>query len=104
VLARAVYRYTLAYAASKHALAAFTQGLRTEMAPHGVKVTEVAPGLVGGTEFLDSVDSDEVKESYRQRPYQPIVPADVAAAVVLACCAGANVEHNLIEIKPIGQP
>jgi NADP-dependent 3-hydroxy acid dehydrogenase YdfG len=104
VLARAVYKYTLAYAASKHALAAFTQGLRGELFPYNIKVTEVAPGLVGGTEFLDGVDSEEVKESYKLRPYKPITASDVADAVLSACCTAANVEHNLIEIKPVGQP
>jgi 3-hydroxy acid dehydrogenase / malonic semialdehyde reductase len=94
----------LAYAASKHALAAFTQGLRGELFPYNIKVTEVAPGLVGGTEFLDGVDSEEVKESYKLRPYKPITASDVADAVLSACCTAANVEHNLIEIKPVGQP
>ncbi|MBV9463801.1 MAG: SDR family NAD(P)-dependent oxidoreductase [Verrucomicrobiae bacterium] len=39
-----------AYCATKHALHAFSESLRTELAPHGIHVCSVCPGLVT-TEF-----------------------------------------------------
>lgn len=38
--------YRSAYAASKHALQAFCDTLRAEVAHHGIKVTVVSPGYI----------------------------------------------------------
>ena len=40
-----------AYATSKGAIASFTKALAKELAPHGVRVNCVAPGLIGDTAF-----------------------------------------------------
>jgi 3-oxoacyl-[acyl-carrier protein] reductase len=40
-----------AYATSKGAIVSFTKALAKEMAPHGVRVNCVAPGLIGDTAF-----------------------------------------------------
>jgi 3-hydroxy acid dehydrogenase / malonic semialdehyde reductase len=103
-LARAVYPYTTVYAASKHALAAITRGLRLELCKKGIKVTEVAPGLVGDTEFLDATTHPDVVASYKARPYLPITAVSVADAVVFAASVPGNAEIELIELKPVGQP
>lgn len=102
-LARSVYSYTTVYAATKHALAALTQGLRVELSQHGVRVTEICPGLVGGTGILDATDDPEVLASIGQRGYQPIAASDVADAVAYAVRLPANVELRLLEIRPRGQ-
>lgn len=102
-LARAVYPYTTVYAATKHALAALSQGLRIELSHHGVRVTEICPGLVGGTGILDATDDPEVLASVRNRGYGPISPADVADAVAYALGTPANVEVRMLEIRPRGQ-
>ncbi|MCR4265028.1 SDR family oxidoreductase [Nitratireductor sp. ZSWI3] len=102
-LARAVYPYTTVYAATKHALAAVTQGLRVELSHHGIRVTEICPGLVGGTGILDATEDPEVLASIRNRGYQPILPDDVADAVSYALSTPANVELRMLEIRPRGQ-
>ena len=71
-LARAVYPYTMVYAATKHAVRAIHVGLRQELNPFGIRCTEVCPGLVGDTELLDATDHPAVVESYKRRPYKPI--------------------------------
>lgn len=40
---------TLAYAAAKAALTAYSKGLAVEVAPHGVRVNSVAPGFIRTT-------------------------------------------------------
>jgi len=40
-----------AYATSKGAIASFTRALAKELAPHGIRVNCVAPGLIGDTAF-----------------------------------------------------
>ncbi|MFM7343688.1 MAG: SDR family oxidoreductase, partial [Betaproteobacteria bacterium] len=46
IAAREVYRLASVYCATKHALSALARSLRIELQGHGIKVTEVAPGMV----------------------------------------------------------
>ena len=102
ILADRVYPFTMAYAASKHAVRAVCRGLRVELAPHGIKVTEVAPGLVE-TAILSNTDHEEVLEAYSSRPYPPLVPEDIAHAITAAAASGPNACPELIAINPMGQ-
>ena len=58
------------YDATKHALEAFTDGLRGEMQPFGVRVTLIRPGFIK-TEFIVAADkaSDEFMDNIG--PYAP---------------------------------
>ena len=102
VLGDRVYRYTLAYAAAKHALRGISRGLRLELAEHGVKVTEIAPGLVE-TGLLDEVDHPEVLAAYASRNHPPLQPADIARAVLQATAAAPNACPELVVVNPMGQ-
>jgi NADP-dependent 3-hydroxy acid dehydrogenase YdfG len=102
VVARRVYRYTLAYAATKAAVRAISRGLRVELAPHGIKVTEIAPGLTA-TEVFGRVDHPEVIAAYRDRGYAPLAPEDVARAIVAALYSEPNACPDVIELNPLGQ-
>ena len=102
VLGDRVYRYTLFYAATKHALRGISRGLRLELAEHGVKVTEIAPGLVE-TGLLDEVDHPEVLRAYAAREHPPLKAADIAEATVAATRAGPNVCPELVVVNPMGQ-
>ncbi len=57
-----------AYAASKHAVEGFSDSLRREVAPHGVKVSVIRPGFVR-TEFGDQEQS-ELARYFERQPYQ----------------------------------
>jgi NADP-dependent 3-hydroxy acid dehydrogenase YdfG len=102
ILASRVYPFTAVYAATKFAMRAISQGQRLELRAHGIKVTEVAPGLVK-TEILRDLHHPEVIESYRSRPYAPLAPEQVAAAIIGALCAPGDASIDLIEINPMGQ-
>ncbi len=67
------------YAATKHAIVGFTNGLRMELAPYHVKVTAIHPGPID-TPFLEKA-SDE--SSYRQSLGRFLLSAEeVAQATV----------------------
>ncbi|EWY37196.1 hypothetical protein N825_20935 [Skermanella stibiiresistens SB22] len=102
LLARRVAPFTAVYAASKHAVAAITQGLRMELAPKGVRVTEVAPGLVR-TGVMRDVDDPTVLASYAAKTFAWLTPEQVADAILHAVNAPATASIDLIEIRPHGQ-
>lgn len=105
LLARRVGPFTTVYAASKHAVAAIAAGLRLELGPKGVAVTEIAPGLVS-TGILDDIDDPDVLSSYSEARgrFAWLSPADVAAALIYALSARPGVVPDLIELRPQGQP
>lgn len=103
LLARKVAPNTLVYAASKHAVAAIASGLRQELRPHGIRVTEIAPGLVG-TRIQREVTHAGVKAGYAALPFAWLAPEDIAAAILGAAEAPPNVSTDLVEIRPQGQP
>ena len=102
VLGDRVYRYTLFYAATKHALRGISRGLRLELAGYGIKVTEIAPGLVE-TGLLDGVDHPEVLEAYAARKYPPLKATDIAEVTVAATRAAPNACPELVVVNPMGQ-
>lgn len=102
ILASRVYPFTAVYAATKFAMRAISQGMRLELQSHGIKVTEVAPGLVQ-TEILRDLHHPEVVKSYQSRPYAPLSPEQVAAAILNALAATGNASIDLVEINPVGQ-
>lgn len=102
-LAHKVSPNTLCYAATKHALSAMHQGIRLELLGKGVRSTEIRPGLVANTRLGHGNTHPAVKNHTTGRAYRGIDPEDVARAVAYAATAPANVEVDVLEIKPLGQ-
>jgi len=71
-----------AYAASKAAVIAFTKSLATEMAPHGVRVNAIAPGLTSTARVMSRYDETEWRELGRSIPMgRAAEPSEIAEAV-----------------------
>jgi len=102
LLARRVAPFTLVYAATKHAVAAITQGLRTELGPFGVRVTEIAPGIVD-TGVFGAIDDPRVRPLYANPGFERLSATQVATAIVSAAGADANVCPDLLELRAVGQ-
>ena len=99
--AREVYRFGAIYCATKHALTAITSGLRIELQAHGIKVHEIAPGMVA-TAMRDNISHPAVLATISERKYQPLTADEVADAVVFAATAVPNLCPDLIELRPRG--
>jgi NADP-dependent 3-hydroxy acid dehydrogenase YdfG len=102
ILARRVYPYTFAYAGTKHAVRAISEGLRTELQHDGVKVTEVAPGLTETNIFRD-IDHPAVIQTYAKFDFLKLKPAEIARTIVFAVAAPLESCPEVIAVNPMGQ-
>ncbi|HEY7875154.1 MAG TPA: SDR family NAD(P)-dependent oxidoreductase [Actinomycetota bacterium] len=91
------------YTASKHAVRAITRTLRLELLGTGVRVTEIAPGLVE-TEFsIVRYDGDTDKA---KKPYEgmtPLTADDVADCIAWAVTRPPHVNVDEIVVRPVDQ-
>ena len=101
IAAREVYRLGVIYCTTKHALSAYARGLRIELQGHGIKVTEIAPGMVD-TEIRATSDHPAVVEAVKARKFEALTSEEVADAVVYAAEATPNCCPDLIELRPQG--
>ena len=99
IAAREVYRLGVIYCTTKHALSAYARGLRIELQGHGVKVTEIAPGMVD-TDIRATSDHPVVVAAVKARKFEALTSAEVAEAVVYAAQAAPNCCPDLIELRP----
>jgi 3-hydroxy acid dehydrogenase/malonic semialdehyde reductase len=99
--AREVYQLGGIYCATKHALSAIARSLRIETQAHGIKVTEIAPGMVD-TGIRDTSDHPRVLEAIKNRKFAPLTADQVAEAVVYAAKAEPDCCPDLIELRPRG--
>jgi len=102
ILARQVYPLTMFYAATKHANAAVTRGMRVELAEHGIRVTEIAPGLVD-TDLMSQPDHPDVVAAYAKRRDARLPAAEVARAIVYAAGTAPGTAPELIALNPHDQ-
>ena len=66
-----VYPNGAVYCATKHAVDALTKGMRHDLFRHGVRVSQISPGMVEDTEFsLRRFDGDEEKAKI----YEDVTP------------------------------
>jgi NADP-dependent 3-hydroxy acid dehydrogenase YdfG len=101
IAAREVYQLGLIYCATKHALSAMARGLRLELQSQGIKVTEIAPGMVD-TGIRATSDHPRVLEAIQKRRFSPLTSEEVAEAVLYAAQAAPNCCPDLIELRPRG--
>lgn len=88
------------YSASKHAIQSFVHGLRRQVAPHGIRVGEVAPGVVLN-ELWGYKDPAAIAAKVEAR--EGLRSEDVADAVVFMLTRPANVTIRDLVILPQNQ-
>jgi NADP-dependent 3-hydroxy acid dehydrogenase YdfG len=98
-----VYEGGGGYNAAKYAAHALAQLLRLELLEDGIRVTEVAPGMVK-TEFsLVRFEGDAQRAADVYRGLEPLQAADVAAAIAFCVTRPAHVDVDYLGIKPTAQ-
>jgi 3-hydroxy acid dehydrogenase/malonic semialdehyde reductase len=92
------------YGASKAFVTQFSLNLRADLVGTGVRVTDVEPGLVGGTDFSRTRfrgDSDRAASVYAGTT--PLTAEDVAETVAWVLGLPPHVNINRIEMMPTCQ-
>ena len=88
------------YSASKHAVQAFTHTLRRQVAPHGIRVGSVAPGVVAN-EIWGVTDPVKIDEYVQKRT--GIRSEDVAETVIFMLSRPPHVTIRDVVILPQNQ-
>jgi NADP-dependent 3-hydroxy acid dehydrogenase YdfG len=94
---RVTYVGEPAYIASKHAQVAFTDCLRQESTPKGIKVSIIEPGLVD-TPMIDNPFADELKKTV-----PPLGAEEIANVIRFIFEQGPNCAINELTIRPLKQ-
>jgi 3-hydroxy acid dehydrogenase / malonic semialdehyde reductase len=92
------------YGASKAFVRQFSLNLRADLAGTKVRVTDIEPGLVGGTEFSTvrfRGDADRAAKMYQGA--DALTPEDVAEAVYWVASLPPRVNINALEMMPVTQ-
>lgn len=99
--ARDVYQLGGVYCASKHALSALGRSLRLELQSSGIRVSEIAPGMVD-TDIRQNSKHEAVLAALKSRTISPLTPEEVAEAIVYAAATPPNCCADLVELRPRG--
>ncbi len=104
VAGRIVFAGGSVYCATKHAITAFSEGLRRELSPeYNIRVTCIEPGAVS-TELLETI-TDESMSKFVQasKDMERLQSEDIANAILYAIQAPNHVNVNEILMRPTAQ-
>jgi len=104
VAGRIVFAGGSVYCATKHAITAFSEGLRKELSPESnIRVTCIEPGAVS-TELLETItDESMAKFIQASKNMETLQSEDIANAILYAIQTPNHVNVNEILIRPTAQ-
>jgi NADP-dependent 3-hydroxy acid dehydrogenase YdfG len=104
VAGRIVFAGGSIYCATKHAITAFSEGLRKELSPeYNIRVTCIEPGVVS-TELLETItDESMAKFIQASKNMERLQSEDISNAILYAIQAPSHVNVNEILIRPTAQ-
>ncbi len=91
------------YGATKAFVHQFSLNLRADLAGTPIRVTNIEPGLAGGTEFSNVRLGDDEKAAAVYAGTEPLTPQDVADAVHWVVSRPPHVNINAIQLMPVCQ-
>lgn len=103
IAGKEVYPQGNVYCGTKHAVDALSKGMRIDLLPHGIKVTQIAPGLVE-TEFsMVRFKGDHLVADKVYQGYEPLRGEDIAEVAYYVTTLPAHVNINDLLIMPTAQ-
>ncbi len=104
VAGRIVFPAGSVYCATKHAVTAFSEGLRQELSPRSnIRITTIEPGVVA-TELTNTITDDSLKGFIENtKKMEALKAEDIANAILFAVQAPSHVNVNEVLIRPTSQ-
>lgn len=102
IAGKEVYPKGNVYCSTKHAVDALSKAMRIELLPHGIKVTQICPGMVD-TEFSTVRLGDKEAADKVYDGLIPLYANDIAEAILFAVSRPAHVNINDMLIMPTAQ-
>jgi len=103
IAARQAYANGAVYCATKSAVALLTDGMRIDLNPYGIKVTNIEPGLVESEFSLVRFKGDEDRAGNVYKGYTPLRPEDVAQTIHWIVTRPAHVMVADVLLLPTAQ-
>ena len=92
------------YGATKAFVRQFSLNLRADLFGTPVRVTDIQPGLVGGTEFSNvRFHGDDAKAGAVYEGADALTPDDIADAIHWVATRPARVNVNMLQVMPVEQ-
>ena len=92
------------YGATKAFVRQFSLNLRADLTGTALRVTDIEPGLCGGTEFSNvRFKGDDTKAANVYKDVQPLTAEDIADSIYWIATRPAHVNINTIELMPVAQ-
>ena len=92
------------YGATKAFVKQFSLNLRADLAGTAIRVSNIEPGLCGGTEFSNvRFKGDDEKAASVYKNTRPIQPEDIANTILWVYQQPPHVNINRVEIMPVVQ-
>ena len=103
IAGKEVYPNGNVYCASKHAVDAINNGMRMDLNPYGIKVSQISPGLVN-TEFSNvRFKGDAEKAATVYKGMRPLVANDIAEIALFMATRPAHVNVSDVIVLPTDQ-
>lgn len=92
------------YGATKAFVRQFSLNLRADLAGTAVRVSDIEPGMCGGTEFSNvRFHGDDKKAASVYADVQPLTAKDIAETIYWISTRPPHVNINTIELMPVAQ-
>ena len=92
------------YGAAKAFVRQFSNNLRADLLGTAIRVTDIEPGLAGGTEFSEvRFKGDKKKAAAVYEGTQALTAEDIADAIHWVATRPAHVNVNVMQIMPVSQ-
>jgi len=103
IAGKQTYAKGMVYCASKSGVEAISKGMRLELVPHGIRVSNIAPGAVE-TEFsIVRFKGDKEKAKSVYNNFDPLVAHDIADSIFYCVNVPAHVQIADMTIFPAAQ-
>ncbi len=103
IAGKETYRKGTVYCASKAAVESISKGMRLDLLPHGIKVTNIAPGAVETNFSKIRFKGDEEKANEVYKGYQPLEAEDIANSIHFVALQPEHVQIADMTILPKAQ-